>query len=78
MIKMNKLEQLVAKNGQAHGTILGCDGNALSLVCHTKNLLRDTKRWSKEDVQAYMDIALSSNYDNVIQSCLIVLDMEDE
>jgi hypothetical protein len=25
-----------------------------------------------------MDIALSSNYDNVIQSCIIVLDMEEE
>jgi hypothetical protein len=78
MIKMNKLEQLVEKNGQANGTILGCDGNALSLVCHTMNLLKQSKRWSKEDVKAFMDIALSSNYDNVIQSCIIVLDMEEE
>lgn len=78
MIKMNKLKQLVEKNGQAHGTILGCDGNALSLVCHTMNLLICSKRWSKEDIKAFTDIALSSNYDNVIQCCSLVLDMEDE
>ena len=67
------IESLVKKNGTAEMPIdFGTDGNALALVCTTKNALK-REGWPREDITTFSKLALSDDYNCVVTSCLRVL-----
>ena len=70
------LEELIQKNGVGTGTLLGVDGNAYALMGYTQGKLRRAN-WPREDIEKVMEIAESSDYNNVIRTCMRVLDGED-
>ncbi len=70
------LEDLIQKNGVGTGTLLGVDGNAFALMGYTQGKLRRAS-WPREDIEKVMEIAQSSDYNNVIRTCMRVLDGED-
>jgi len=74
---MEELENLIAKNGKGAGNLVGIDGNAIALIGYTTQCLRKAK-WSRKDIEKFQQIALSGNYQNVIFTCVSVLNFEDE
>lgn len=75
---METLLSLVNKNGKVQGSIVGQDGNAFFLISYTSSLLRGSRKWSRDDVSTFQKVATSGDYNNVILSCMTVLDMEEE
>tara|TARA_R100000458_G_C8245995_1_gene223942 strand:- start:257 stop:487 length:231 start_codon:yes stop_codon:yes gene_type:complete len=67
------IEKLIEKNGRGEGTLIGVDGNAYSLMAYTKRQLRNAG-WSREDITQVLDMAMSSDYNNVISTCMSVLE----
>jgi len=70
---MEELENLIAKNGKGAGNLVGIDGNAIALIGYTTQCIR-----SRKDIEKFQQIALSGNYQNVIFTCVSVLNFEDE
>jgi hypothetical protein len=63
------IENLVDKHGKVPTpTEFGRDGNALSLVSVTASHLRKGS-WPADAINQFRDIALSGDYDNVVQTC---------
>jgi hypothetical protein len=58
------------------GILLGMDGNAFSIIGNTKRALRQAGA-SPEYLAAYVRLATSGDYDNVIRVSAAVLDGED-
>jgi hypothetical protein len=76
--QMQELKNLIEKNGLGNGCLVGLDGNAFSLIGYTSQCLR-RKGWSRKDIQTFQQICMSSDYQNVINTCYSVLDdNEDE
>jgi hypothetical protein len=70
------LEDLIQENGKANGNLLGVDGNAFGIMGYTAGRLRMAD-WPKDDITKVMEIAQSGGYDNVIATCLTVLEEDD-
>lgn len=72
-VQDDTIESLVTKNGTAKMPIdFGSDGNALALVCTTKNALK-REGWPREDITTFSKLALSGDYNCVVTSCLRAL-----
>jgi len=67
------IEKLIEKNGRGEGTLIGVDSHAYSLIGYTKRQLRDAG-WPREDITQVMDMAMSSDYNHVISTCMSVLE----
>lgn len=67
------IEKLIEKNGKAEGTLLGVDGNAYAILGYTERQLKRAS-WPKEDIKQVMDAASSGDYNNVIATCMSVLE----
>jgi len=71
-VQTDTILDLANKNGRVSFPLnFAQDGNALSLVASAKNSLKKGG-WSKEDIKTFCDLALSGDYNNVINSCLTV------
>jgi len=68
-----KLMMMINENGKVEGDLVGVDGNAFSIMGYTE---RQLKRggWSRDDINTVMDIAQSSDYDNLLSTCVSVLE----
>lgn len=67
------IQELIEKNGKAEGTLIGVDGNAFAILGYTdRQLMR--AGWPREDIKQVMDTAMSGDYDNVIATCMSVLE----
>ena len=69
---MEKLDELIDRNGKAEGNLLGVDGNAFAIIGYTTGQLRKSG-WPSEDRKAVQEIAMSGDYSNVIATCASVL-----
>lgn len=67
------IEQLIENNGKAEGTLIGVDGNAYAILGYTERQLKRAS-WPKEDIKQVMDTATSGDYNNVIATCMSVLE----
>ena len=63
---MNKIEQLIEKNGRGEGSLVGVDGNAYSLMGYTQGRLEEAG-WPSKDIDAVMEEAMSGDYNNLIR-----------
>ena len=67
------IQELIEKNGKAEGTLIGVDGNAFAILGYTdRQLMR--AGWPREDIKQVMDTAMSGDYNNVIATCMSVLE----
>ena len=74
---MNKeLMMMIKKNGLAEGNLIGVDGNAFSVLGYTERKLRRSG-WPRDDVAKVMTIAKGSDYNNLLTTCVSVLDGDD-
>jgi hypothetical protein len=71
------LDDLIQENGKAEGTLIGVDSNAFGILGYTEGKLRRAK-WPKDDITKVMDIASSGSYENVIVTCMQVLEDNSE
>tara|TARA_R100000908_G_C3714767_1_gene119971 strand:+ start:183 stop:410 length:228 start_codon:yes stop_codon:yes gene_type:complete len=71
-----KLMMMIMKNGLAKGNLVGVDGNAFSVLGYTERKLKRSG-WSNEDVKEVMGIAMSSDYNNLLTTCVSVLEGDD-
>lgn len=55
-------------------SLIGVNGNALSIVCYVKNAMRK-EGFSRIDIEKYQEKALSRGYNDLLQVSLDVLDM---
>jgi hypothetical protein len=67
------IEQAVEEHGKADTHLVGVDGNALSLIAHTRTQLRRQCQWPQEALAAFQRVALSGDYNNVILTCCSVI-----
>ena len=65
---MEAIKKLVAKNGKGEGTLVGVDGNAYMLMGYTQGRLEEAG-WSRKDIDAVMEQAMSGDYNNLIRVC---------
>lgn len=72
---METIEELVTKNGQVDGNLIGVDSNAAMVIGYTTGRLR-IGGWPREDVNKVTRIAMSGDYDNVLATCAAVLTFE--
>lgn len=72
---METIEELVEKNGQVDGNLIGVDSNAFSVIGYTTKQLR-RGGWPREDVDKVSRIAMSGDYDNVLATCAATLTFE--
>ncbi len=70
------LEELIQKNGVGTGTLVGVDGNAFAIMGYTQGRLRRAG-WPSEDISKVLEISQSGDYNNVICTCMAVLDGEE-
>ena len=74
---MTTIQELVEKNGQVEGNLIGVDGNIFAVIGYTENCLRRSD-WPKEDVKAFNEILVggmfSMQYDEALGLCASVLD----
>ena len=67
------IQELIERNGKAEGTLIGVDGNAFAILGYTdRQLMR--AGWPREDIKQVMDTAMSGDYNNVIATCMSVLE----
>ena len=67
------IEKLIEKNGKAEGTLLGVDGNAFAIIGYTERQLKRAQ-WPREDIKQVTNLAMSGDYNNVIATCMSVLE----
>ena len=67
-----KIEELVKKNGTVEGSLIGVDGNALSIMGYVERKLK-RGGWPREDVKQVMNLMMSGDYNNVIATGCAVL-----
>lgn len=73
-----EIKELVDKNGQVpFPRNFGNDGNALALVSVTRQALK-RGGWPSDDLAEFQRLALSQDYDNVINACLTCFSVETE
>lgn len=72
---METIEELVKKNGQVDGNLIGVDGNAFAVIGYTTGKLRKGG-WPRADVDKVSKIAMSGDYDNVLATCAATLTFE--
>ena len=72
------IDELIDRNGRVpFPAAFGSDGNALALVASATTALR-TSGWPKEDIKSFKSLALSGDYNMVINSCLHVFERKPE
>ena len=54
-------------NKKVKGTLVGCDGNAFSLMGHFSKLA-ERQGWSSDEVKEVIDEATSGNYEHLKQT----------
>jgi hypothetical protein len=67
------IQELIEKNGKAEGTLIGVDGNAFAILGYTERQLKRAS-WPREDIKQVMDTAMGGDYNNVIATCMSVLE----
>lgn len=72
---METIEELIKKNGQVVGNLIGVDGNAFAVIGYTTGRLRKGG-WPREDVDKVSKIAMSGSYENVLATCAATLTFE--
>ena len=72
---METIEELVEKNGQVDGNLIGVDSNAFAVIGYTTGRLRKGG-WPREDVNKVSKIAMSGSYENVLATCAATLTFE--
>ena len=63
---MEKVYELIEKNGRAKGSLAGVDGNAFSLMGYTSRKLR-LAGWKNNEIDLVMKEAMSGDYNNLIR-----------
>lgn len=58
-------------------SLVGIDGNAFSIMGYVTKCMKEQK-YSKARMNEYVELAMSGNYDNLIQQSLKVLDELNE
>ena len=74
---METIEQLVEKNGQVPGNLIGVDSNAMSIIGYTTGQLRKGG-WPRSDQNIVSKICMSGSYENVIATCAATLTFDDD
>ena len=77
LMSMEKIEQLIEKNGKGTGTLIGVDGNAMSVMGYVSRQLRRAG-WPRADITQVTSHMMSSDYTNVIVTGLAVLDDDED
>jgi hypothetical protein len=73
---MKEIKELVDRNGQVpFPSKFGDNGNALALVSVTRQALK-RGGWPGDDLAEFQRLALSQDYDNVINACLTCFSAE--
>lgn len=72
-LEIPTIEDLIEKNGKAEGTLIGVDGNAFAILGYTERQLKRAS-WPREDIKEVMNTAMSGDYNNVIATCMSVLE----
>ena len=76
-MSMEKIEQLIEKNGKGTGTLIGVDGNAMSVMGYVSRQLRRAG-WPRGDINEVTSHMMSGDYTNVIITGMSVLEDDDE
>ena len=78
---MTTIQELVEKNGQVEGNLVGVDGNIFAVIGYTEGCLKRSD-WPREDVETFKKILLegsmSSTYDHTLGMCASVLDFSSD
>ena len=76
---MTTIKELVQKNGQVEGNLVGVDGNIFAVIGYTEGCLKRSD-WPREDVNAFKDIILdmSKTYEYTLGMCASVLDFSSD
>tara|TARA_R110002020_G_scaffold14346_10_gene51050 strand:- start:1138 stop:1365 length:228 start_codon:yes stop_codon:yes gene_type:complete len=71
-----EIMMMITKNGLAEGNLVGVNGNAFAVLGYTKERLRKAN-WPSSDIFKVMAIAKRSDYDNLLCTCVSVLEGDD-
>lgn len=64
-----KIEELKKKYGSLNRSLVGVDGNAFAIMAHFRSIAK-SKGWEKEDIDTVLEIAKSSDYDNLVATIM--------
>ena len=75
LMPLDKIEELIKRNGKATGTLIGVDGNAMSVMGYVSRQLKRAG-WPRADINQVTSHMMSGDYTNVIVTGMAVLDEE--